>query len=90
VKDDSIQTGTISVGGVSPIPLYLKNTSTYLSGKAVTAETMKHAAELAVNEISPISDIRGSAAYKTLLLRQLVYAHFLTLFPEKKLEEGLL
>ena len=33
-------------------------------------------------EISPISDARGTAEYKSLLLRQLFYAHFIKLFPE--------
>jgi xanthine dehydrogenase small subunit len=27
-------------------------------------------------EISPISDVRGTADYKRLLLRQLLWAHF--------------
>jgi xanthine dehydrogenase small subunit len=34
------------------------------------------------NEISPISDVRGSAEYKKLLLNQLIKAHFLKLFPQ--------
>jgi len=33
-------------------------------------------------EISPISDVRGSKEYKRLLIRQLYYSHFLKLFPE--------
>jgi len=33
-------------------------------------------------EISPISDARGTAAYKRLLLGQLIKAHFLTIFPK--------
>ena len=34
-------------------------------------------------EISPISDVRGSKEYKRLLARQLLYAHFIELFPKK-------
>ncbi len=33
--------------------------------------------------MSPISDVRGSAEYKRLLLRQLLIAHFLRLAPER-------
>ena len=33
-------------------------------------------------EIAPISDIRGSAEYKKLLLRQLIQAHFYEMFPQ--------
>ena len=38
---------------------------------------------MALSEISPISDARGSAEYKKLLLRQLLFAHFIKLFPEQ-------
>ena len=63
--------------------MYLKNTCEYLTGKAVSFDTIKEAARIADGEISPISDIRGSAEYKRLLLRQLLFAHFLKFFPEK-------
>jgi len=72
----------ISVGGVSPIPLYLKNTSAFLKGKPLTTEMIKKAHCVLKEEISPISDVRGSNDYKQLLIRQLYYTHFIKLFPE--------
>jgi len=72
-----------SAGGVSPVPLYLKETSSFLKGKDISVETVIGASNMAQREISPISDIRGSDAYKRLLLRQLIFAHFLELFPDK-------
>jgi xanthine dehydrogenase small subunit len=45
--------------------------------------------ELIKTEISPISDARGTKEYKTLLLSQLIKAHFITLFPEKNFFQGL-
>jgi xanthine dehydrogenase small subunit len=39
--------------------------------------------ERAMKEIAPISDVRGSARYKSLLARQLLLAHFDKLFPER-------
>ncbi len=72
----------ISAGGVAPFPLYLAKTCAYLVGQNVCLETVKTAAEIAQSEIAPISDTRGSAHYKRLLLRQLLYAHFVKLFPE--------
>jgi xanthine dehydrogenase small subunit len=79
----------ISAGGVAPIPLYLEETCIWLKGKEVTAANIRKAVEIAQQEISPISDVRGSARYKTLLLRNLIFAHFITLFPEKELEREL-
>ena len=72
----------LSGGGIGPIPLYFTKTSEYLKDKAVTVEVVKKAARIAGTEISPIDDVRGSAKYKALLLRQLIYAHFVKLFPE--------
>lgn len=70
----------VSCGGVSPIPLYLKETSDFLRGQPINSETIADANEIMQAEISPISDVRGSADYKRLLLRQLFRAHFVELF----------
>ena len=72
----------LSAGGVAPFPLYLAKTCAYLVGQNVCLETVKTAAKIALSEIAPISDTRGSAQYKRLLLQQLLYAHFVKLFPE--------
>ncbi|MFA5833284.1 MAG: FAD binding domain-containing protein [Bacteroidota bacterium] len=71
----------ISAGGVGPIPLFLTKTTEFLKNKIIDIETIGEALEIVQTEIHPISDARGSAEYKRLLLRQLVIAHFLNLFP---------
>jgi xanthine dehydrogenase small subunit len=70
----------VSAGGVAPIPLYLKETSSFLVGRTVNEETIAKANEIMQLEISPISDVRGTESYKRLLLRQLFRAHFVELF----------
>ncbi|MEW6005179.1 MAG: FAD binding domain-containing protein [Stygiobacter sp.] len=90
VKNNIIQDVRISAGGVAPIPLYLKNTSEFLTNKELTSQNVKEATQIAFSEISPISDARGSAEYKKLLFRQLIYAHFILLFPDKINAEELL
>jgi xanthine dehydrogenase small subunit len=77
----------LSAGGIAPVPKFLEKTCSFLTGKEITIESVKKAAEIALTEISPISDARGSAEYKSLLLRQIILAHFLKLFPGLK-EEG--
>ena len=76
-----IQEARLSAGGVAPIPRLLDKTSTYLAGRAVSAETVRGAIASALEEVAPIDDVRGSAAYKRLLLERLIIAHFLALFP---------
>ena len=73
----------LAIGGVAPVPLFMKNTSQYLVDKTISRETVEDAIQVAQGEISPISDVRGSAEYKRLLVRQLVISHFCKLFPER-------
>lgn len=70
-----------SMGGVGPIPKYLGKTSTFLVNKTIEAQTILRAEALLQTELSPISDARGTEAYKRLLARQLFFAHFIALFP---------
>ncbi|MEQ1643074.1 MAG: FAD binding domain-containing protein [Pyrinomonadaceae bacterium] len=75
-----ISNAHVSAGGVAPIPLYLKETSAFLTGKDVSEATITVANEIMQAEVSPISDVRGTEQYKRLLLRQLFRAHFVEMF----------
>jgi xanthine dehydrogenase small subunit len=83
LKNKLISEINISAGGVSPTPLFLKKTSKFLIGKEMNVLNIKNASTVMSEEISPISDVRGSIEYKKLLLRQLFIAHFIKIFPEK-------
>jgi xanthine dehydrogenase small subunit len=87
VENGVITAARVSAGGVGPIPLLLARTSEYLLGRELSAETVVGANEVMQEEISPISDVRGTAAYKRLLLRQLLFGHFLRFAPELTLAE---
>ncbi|MDE0219198.1 MAG: FAD binding domain-containing protein [Spirochaetaceae bacterium] len=80
---DTIADAHVSVGGVAPIPLYLHETSRALRGSSLDLYTAWEAVRLSQQEIAPITDVRGSAEYKRLLARQLLIAHFVTLFPDR-------
>ncbi len=72
----------LSMGGVAPIPLFLEQTAHFLLRKdPLSINTyFEDINVLLQTEISPISDVRGSADYKRLLARQLFKAHFVELF----------
>jgi len=89
IKDDIICEARLSAGGVGPIPAFLENTSRQLVGKAPNPGAVEKAIAIAQTEISPISDVRGTADYKRLLLGQLIKAHFITLFHHLPEEEWL-
>ncbi len=66
----------ISGGGLAAIPTYFAKTRDFLTNKKINTDNINAAAEILESEVSPISDVRGSAEYKKLLLKQLFKAHF--------------
>jgi xanthine dehydrogenase small subunit len=80
VDGDRIVQANVSAGGIAPIPLRLKQTSSFLAARTPDSQTAFGAAEIARSEVEPISDVRGSAEYKRVLLGRLVLAHFDVLF----------
>ena len=81
VENHQITDAHFSVGGTAPIPKYLAKTAAFLIGKTVDPKTVSEATEILQTEISPISDVRGTAEYKRLLAEKLFLAHFVELFP---------
>ena len=67
----------LAAGGVGPVPMYLEKASEFLKGKKVSDELIGELIAVVQGEISPISDARGTAEYKRLLLGQLVKGHFI-------------
>ena len=87
VDEDIIVTADIAAGGVGPIPMFLKQSSSFLQGKKISPALINEVAAIAQKEISPISDARGTETYKRLLLQQLIKAHFLPLLKEDAITE---
>jgi len=88
--EDIINSANISAGGISPIPSYLSDVSKYFSQKKLSEIDYEVIDSIIDRSISPISDVRGSAEYKSLLLKRLIRAHLIELFPsEISIEEVL-
>ncbi len=66
----------ISGGGLAAVPKYFDKTREFLIGKVLNEANLKEAGKVLLSEVKPISDIRGSKEYKSLLLKQLFFAHF--------------
>ena len=73
--DSDITDIRLAAGGVGPVPFLVEGLEAFYGRKpdAAAADDIARAAEAAAK---PIDDIRGSAAYKKLLLGRLVRAHF--------------
>ena len=87
---DTVGDAHFSLGGVAPIPLYLRETSQAIRGRDLDLDTAWEAVQVSQQEIAPITDVRGSAEYKRLLAQQLLLAHFVTLFPARFSVQALL
>ncbi len=58
----------ISLGAVAPTPLFVREAGELLTGREVSDDTIEEAAEAAKAAARPISDMRGTAEYRTHLV----------------------
>ena len=82
-KNNFIENICMAAGGVAPVPLYLEKTCKFLKEQTISKDLLSDAIALIQEEISPITDIRGSKDYKRLLIHQLVIKSFVNLFPNR-------
>ena len=73
---DSIASTAIAFGAVGPTIIRPRQTENFLVGQPFTEATMHRAGELATSEVSPISDVRGSAEYRYQLTRNVLLKFF--------------
>ncbi|HEY4723639.1 MAG TPA: xanthine dehydrogenase family protein subunit M, partial [Anaerolineae bacterium] len=59
----------VALASVAPTPLLID--MALLSEKAISEESINGAAEFAMNAVTPIDDVRGSARYRKLMVRNL-------------------
>jgi xanthine dehydrogenase small subunit len=62
----------LAFGAVGPTIIRARRTEKFLRGKPFTESTLRAAGDLAVGEITPISDVRGSAEYRYQLTRNVL------------------
>ncbi len=66
-----IQKARIALGAVAPTPVRARQAESLLEGQPPSAELFQRAGEAAAGEASPISDVRGSAAFRRRLVQVL-------------------
>jgi carbon-monoxide dehydrogenase medium subunit len=70
-KSPSGFTFRIALASVAPVPFEALKAEAVLSEKKITAETIAAAADVAMESINPIDDVRGSARYRKYMVRNL-------------------
>ena len=66
---EAIQRAGICLGAVAPTPIRAREAEDALTGQRPSEDLFARAAELAVAASRPISDVRGSAAFRRELVR---------------------
>jgi carbon-monoxide dehydrogenase medium subunit len=61
----------IALASVAPVPLRAVEAETILANKPINEATIAEAALAAMNACNPIDDVRGSARYRKLMVRNL-------------------
>jgi CO/xanthine dehydrogenase FAD-binding subunit len=72
IEEGIIQDVRIAVGSVAPIPLRCRMTEAVLTGQAITAELLAKARQTILAEISPVTDIRSTDEYRSLVTGNLL------------------
>jgi len=68
---DTVINARITLGSVAPTIIRASNTERFLTGKVLTHDVITRASTLATQTIAPISDVRGSAQYRTYMVETL-------------------
>ncbi len=66
---DLVHSARITMGSVAPTVIRAMAAESFLQGKRLTTDTIEHCAALAVEAAKPIDDLRGSAEYRSEMVR---------------------
>jgi xanthine dehydrogenase small subunit len=69
---ETIDHAAVAFGAVGPTVIRARETEAFLRGRTLDEDTMIAAGDVAVTEISPISDVRGAADYRYQLARNIL------------------
>ncbi|MEX2092721.1 MAG: FAD binding domain-containing protein [Pirellulales bacterium] len=74
---ETIADARIAFGACGPTVIRARRTEDFLRGQPFDEDTMRTAGDVAVSEISPISDVRGSADFRYQLTRNVLVKFYL-------------
>lgn len=72
LQDGICALARVALGGVAPQPVRVRSVEEMLAGSEVTGDVPRQAGQLAAGDVSPPSDVHGSAEYRRKLVAVLV------------------
>ncbi|MBE0681398.1 MAG: FAD binding domain-containing protein [Anaerolineales bacterium] len=88
LKADTVQSASITLGAVTPIIARAEEAEQFLAKKKLTDKNIAMAAELAIKSAHPIDDVRGSASYRSEMVK-VITARGLTAIRDGKEQAGM-
>ena len=76
----NIKNAQLALGGVAATPIRLQNVEAFMVGKPITVDTFAKATELLNDSVKPLSDVRGSQAYRRVLVRNIFHRYIKDVF----------
>ena len=64
VKNKACMKCRLAVGAVAPVPLRLESVEKMIEGNEISPELLERAEKMAVDEVSPITDVRSTEEYR--------------------------
>lgn len=65
----TVESAKITLGSVAPVIIQARDAQAYLASRQLNETTISHCAELAKGAAQPIDDLRGSAVYRSEMVR---------------------
>jgi len=81
-SSQTIASARLAYGGVGPTVLRLPKAEASLAGQPLTEATMRRAGQIARSEITPLSDVRGSADFRLQLAENILVKCYHDLAPQ--------
>jgi xanthine dehydrogenase small subunit len=75
-EGDRVADAHIALGGVGPTVVRARKSEAFLRGKALTESVMRSVGDVAAGEVAPISDVRGTADYRSQLTRNVFLKYY--------------
>ena len=72
IENTIIKDARITLGSVAPVVIHTPKAEGFLVGKSLTVDVMQEAARIAAREPKPIDDVRGTAEYRSEMVKILV------------------
>ncbi len=85
IENGKIAQMRLVFGGVAPIPVFATECCAFAANKNFTYEFADVLAEIVANEVSPISDVRGSAEFRRTLVKNHIRLHFTSIFAQQNI-----